>query len=92
MARAPLFGNFGRDPFTIVADFHLHQPLPKGDFRFDMGCTSMRESIPQRLASNSVHFVSNKRLHHSQRAFHNETKGRPAFGCEFVTQRSYGLS
>ena len=45
MAGATLLGKFRSDPSAIIADSELQHPLVKRDFRVNMGCTRMRESI-----------------------------------------------
>ena len=62
MARAPLFGDVRGNPFAVVADAQLQQPIVEGDFRFDMACTGVGEGIPQRLASDAVDFIPNDRI------------------------------
>src|ERR1700730_2774038 len=91
MAGAPLLGKFRSDPFAIIADSEVEQPLVKRDFRVNMGCTRLRESIAQRLARDAVNFVPNDRIQVPYRAFYNHTEGRGVPAREFVSHRAYGL-
>jgi hypothetical protein len=58
MAGAPLLGNVRSDALAIVPNSQADRPLVKSDFRVNIGCTSMRESIAQRLARDAVKFLS----------------------------------
>src|SRR4026208_2064096 len=91
MAGASLLGNVRSDPLAIVANSQANRPLVKIDFRVNMSCTSVGESIAQRLARDTVNFVPNDGIQVPYRAFYNHTEGRGVPACEFVSHRAYGL-
>src|SRR4026208_274712 len=91
MAGASLLGNVRSDPLAIVANSQANRPLVKIDFRVNMSCTSVGESIAQRLARDTVNFVPNDGIQVPYRAFYNQTEDHRVPARAFVSNRAYGL-